>query len=163
MSSDDKIAANRMNAKKSTGPRSAQGKSRAGRNAWRHGWAVVKRVDSTVSADVERMAKAICGDNITPALYRQAIIIAECQLTILKLRAARAGAMERNRVAAPKPARRNRLPGLPTTEEWAIAFVASSVASRVPQQSYFIARPALSAPPMPGWRRRGPRPRAPAP
>jgi hypothetical protein len=124
MSSDDKIAANRMNAKKSTGPRSARGKSRASRNAWRHGWAVVKRDDSTVSADVESMAKAICGDNTTPALYGQAIIIAECQLTILKLRDARAAAMERNRIAAPKPARLNQLPGLPTTEEWAVALAA---------------------------------------
>src|SRR5262245_57716750 len=102
MSSDDKISANRINATKSTGPRSARGKSRASRNARRHGWAV-KRDDSTVSADVERMAKALCGDNTTPALYEQAIIIAECQLLILKLRAAGVAAMERNRIAEPKP------------------------------------------------------------
>ena len=117
MSSDDKISANRINARKSTGPRSAHGKSRASRNALRHGWAV-KGDDSTLSADVERMAKAICGDNTTAALYEQAVIIAECQLLILKLRAAGVAAMERNRVAGPKPEKLNQLPGLPTTAEW---------------------------------------------
>jgi hypothetical protein len=123
MSSDDKISANWINARKSTGPRSARGKSRASRNALRHGWAV-KGDDSTLSADVERMAKAICGDNPTPALYEQAIIIAECQLLILKLRAVRAAAMECNRMAGPKPEKLNQLPGLPTTEERAVALAA---------------------------------------
>jgi hypothetical protein len=123
MSSDDKISANRINARKSTGPRSARGKSRASRNALRHGWAV-KRDDSTVSADVERMAKAICGDNTTAALYQQAVIIAECQLLILKLRAAGVAAMERNRIVGPKPEKLNQRPGLPTTQEWAVALAA---------------------------------------
>ena len=37
MASDRQIAANRRNARKSTGPRSGAGKKRARRNAYRHG------------------------------------------------------------------------------------------------------------------------------
>jgi hypothetical protein len=80
MISEKKILANRLNAKKSTGPRTSRGKSRASGNAWRHGWAVAKPVPPTVSADVERIAKAICGDHASPALYEQAVIIAECEI-----------------------------------------------------------------------------------
>jgi hypothetical protein len=79
MASEKKIAANRLNAKRSTGPRTSRGKSRASGNAWRHGWAVAKGRHSTVSADVGRTAKAICGKYATPALYEQAVDIAECE------------------------------------------------------------------------------------
>src|SRR5262249_3675968 len=89
MTSQKKILTNRLNAKRSTGPRTSQGKARASSNAWRHGWAVGKTVAFAVSADVERMAKAICGDHASPALYEQAVIIAECEMVLLKLRAAR--------------------------------------------------------------------------
>jgi hypothetical protein len=124
MGSDEKITANRINAKKSTGPRTARGKSRASGNAWRHGWAVSNRGDSSVSADVERMAKAICADNTTAALYEQAVTVAENQILILKLRAARVAAIGRARIAGPKSERPNQLPGFPTTDEWVVALTA---------------------------------------
>ena|SRR5262245_30683402 len=96
MTSERKIAANRLNARKSTGPRTARGKSRASGNAWRHGWSVAKIGHSAVSADVERMAKAICGEHATPALYEQAVIIAECEIVLLNLRGAGVAAIERS-------------------------------------------------------------------
>ena len=37
MASEKQIAANRANAQKSTGPKTAAGRSKAGRNAFRHG------------------------------------------------------------------------------------------------------------------------------
>lgn len=40
MASERQIAANRRNAQKSTGPRSAAGKKRASRNAYRHGLSI---------------------------------------------------------------------------------------------------------------------------
>jgi hypothetical protein len=98
MISEKKIAANRLNAKRSTGPRTSGGKSRASGNAWRHGWAVAKSGYSTVPADVERMAKAICGDHASPALYEQVVIIAECEIVLLNLRAARVAAIKRNSI-----------------------------------------------------------------
>ena len=98
MASEKKIAANRLNAKRSTGPRTSRGKSRARGNAWGHGWAVTKHRHAAVSADVERMAKAICGENATPALYEQAVIIAECEIVLLNLRAARVAAIKRHSI-----------------------------------------------------------------
>src|SRR6266550_487903 len=98
MASEKKIAANRLNAKRSAGPRTSRGKSRASGNAWRHGWAVAKSRHSTVSADVEGMAKAICGEYATPALYEQAVIIAECEILLLNLRAARVAAIKRHSI-----------------------------------------------------------------
>jgi hypothetical protein len=107
MTSEKKIAANRLNAKRSTGPRTSWGKSRASGNAWRHGWAVAKTVPSAASADVERMAKAICGDHASPALYEQAVIIAESEMVLLKLRAARVAAIRRHGIVGPQLERRN--------------------------------------------------------
>jgi len=96
MTSETKIAANRTNAKKSTGPTTTRGKSRASGNAWRHGWAVVKKNGSTLPADVERVAAAICSHDSTAALYEQAVIIAECEIFLLKLRAARVAVIQRH-------------------------------------------------------------------
>jgi hypothetical protein len=126
MTSDRKFAANRINAKKSTGPTTSRGKSRASANAWRHGWSVAKKADSTVSADVERMAKAICGDeDPDPAQYEQALIIAEYEIVLLNLRAARIAAIRRNRIIEPTVVPAHQLlPGFPTEEEWAPAFAA---------------------------------------
>jgi|RhiMetdeSRZDD1v2_1073273.scaffolds.fasta_scaffold07499_2 hypothetical protein len=100
MTSETKIASNRRNAKKSTGPKTTRGKSRASANAWRHGWAVVKRNDSTLSLDVERMATAICSQGATAALYHQAVIIAECQIFLHKLRAARVTLQKHSKIGS---------------------------------------------------------------
>src|SRR5262245_54183686 len=110
MTSRKRILANRLNAKRSTGPRTPQGKSRASSNAWRHGWAVGKTAAFVVSADVERMAKAICGDHASPALQEQAVIIAECEMVLFKLRAARVAAIRRHGIVGRELERRNRDP-----------------------------------------------------
>jgi hypothetical protein len=124
MTSETKIASNRANAKKSTGPKTARGKSRASGNAWRHGWADAKRDDSTVSAEVKRMATAICGGNATTALYQHAVVIAECEILLLKLRAARVAAIQRNRIIGPTTEPNNQLSGVPTMEEFGAALEA---------------------------------------
>jgi hypothetical protein len=99
MISDRKIAANRLNARKSTGPRTARGKARASGNARRHGWSVMRIGQCEISVDVERMAKSICCDDAAPALYEQALIIAECEILLLNLRAARVASMQPDRLA----------------------------------------------------------------
>jgi hypothetical protein len=124
MTSEIKLASNRTNAKKNTGPKTARGKSRASRNAWRHGWAVAKRDDSAVSADVKRMATAICGGSATTALYQHAVIIAECETLLLKLRAARVAAIQRNRIIEPMTEPTNQLSGVPTIKEFGAALEA---------------------------------------
>jgi hypothetical protein len=94
MTSARRIAANRENARKSTGPRTQRGKSRASRNAVRHGLAAVNIGDSGVSDQVQRLAKAICKDESDPFRYEQAVIIAETQILLGRVRAARIAAIE---------------------------------------------------------------------
>jgi hypothetical protein len=116
MSSEHQIAANRENAKKSTGPRTRRGKSRAGGNAVRHGLAAVNFGDSGISDQVQRLAKAICNDESDPFRYEQAVIIAESQILVARVRAARIAAIERSRKpgnAVEQPL----IPGFPTEEE----------------------------------------------
>jgi hypothetical protein len=96
MTSEFKVLANRQNAKKSTGPRTKTGKSRASRNALRHG---LERVDFGTPgypAQVERLARAICPDASDPFRYEQALIIAESQMFLARVRAARIAAIERH-------------------------------------------------------------------
>lgn len=120
MTSERKIAANRINASKSTGPKTAKGKDRASRNALRHGLATITRHNLSVSAQIERIARAICGDGAPPAQYEQALIIAESEVVLLHVRSARVAAIERARRIAPSS---NALvPGFPTDQEWMHAF-----------------------------------------
>ena len=63
MSSDKQIAANRLNAKNSTGPRTERGKRRSRRNAFRHGLAAETVIGSLENAaDYEALAAAIHTD-----------------------------------------------------------------------------------------------------
>ena len=121
MTSDKKIAANRLNAKKSTGPTSLCGKLQSSRNAWRHGLAAATNLEPTVSTDVKGMANAICGNKrADPDLYDLAVTIARWQIVLLKVRAARIAAIERQHMTHPKLDHlKRRVPGLPTDEAWA--------------------------------------------
>jgi hypothetical protein len=121
MSSDRKITANRINAKKSTGPRTLRGKLQSSRNAWRHGLAAATNPEPTVSTDVKRMAKVICGDqHANPELYDVAVTIARWQMVLLKVRAARIAAIEGQRMTDSKLHRLEQLvPDVPTEEAWA--------------------------------------------
>jgi hypothetical protein len=90
MASDRKIAANRENAKKSTGPRSEMGQRRSRRNAFRHGLAIDLGSEPSFSAGVEMMAKAItsaCGQETAGVLARQ---LAEAEVDLLRIREIRA-------------------------------------------------------------------------
>jgi hypothetical protein len=95
MPSDRKVAANRKNAQRSTGPRAAHAKKRIRRNALRHGLAamVVNDVPG-IPADVKRLAQAICGADGDRAQQEHALIIAECELILLRVRATRANILE---------------------------------------------------------------------
>jgi hypothetical protein len=103
MTSDKKITANRINAKKSTGPTSLRGKLQSSRNALRHGLAAAMNAGPTISADVKRMANAICGnEHADPDLYDLAVTIARWQIVLLKVRAARSAAFELQNTIEPK-------------------------------------------------------------
>ena len=118
MTSDKKIAANRINAKKSTGPTSLRGKLQSSRNAWRHGFAAATNPEPTVSADVKRMANAICGnERADPDPYDLAVTIARWQIVLLKVRANRIATFERQPMTHPKQDRLKQ--PVPIDEAWA--------------------------------------------
>jgi hypothetical protein len=95
MTSDRKIAANRRNSQQSTGPRSVQAKQRIRRNALRHGLRAVALRTPAISTEVDRLATAICGKDAYPADREQALIIAESELILLWVRAARVDVIEK--------------------------------------------------------------------
>jgi hypothetical protein len=88
MTSERKIAANRRNASRSTGPRSAAGKARSSRNALRHGLTISLAGDTSRSADIERLAHAIAGTS-DPSRFHFACHAAQAELEILRVRIAR--------------------------------------------------------------------------
>lgn len=90
MTSEKKVAANRTNGNKSSGPKTLSGKLQSSRNAWRHGLAAAADAEPVASPAVKRMAKAICGDEYTdPDLYDLAVAIARWQIVLLKVRTTR--------------------------------------------------------------------------
>jgi hypothetical protein len=101
MTSEAKIAANRRNAQRSTGPRAAPAKARVRRNALRHGLAALVVEDPAVSAEVGRVAAGICGAETDPLDREQVMIVAEAQVTLKRIRKARTEIMEQMSPALP--------------------------------------------------------------
>jgi hypothetical protein len=85
MSSQARIAANKRNAARSTGPLTAAGKRRASRNARKHGLSVSIRHEPGISNKIEDLARAIVGNNATPRRLRAARGVAEAQLELRRL------------------------------------------------------------------------------
>jgi hypothetical protein len=77
MTSERKIAANRQNSRRSSGPRSTAGARRASRNSLRHGLAAITHRPLAPTGDIERLARAICGQDDDPLLFNAAVTVAE--------------------------------------------------------------------------------------
>jgi hypothetical protein len=103
MTSERKIAANRMNAKKSCGPRSAAGKRRVRYNPLRHGLAAALHLHCELPRDIERTARAICADDANPLLFEQALVIAECEMAMGLVRTQWIAVIERLRDVSASP------------------------------------------------------------
>jgi hypothetical protein len=101
MPSDRKIAANRQNSQRSTGPRTALAKKRVRGNALRHGLAAAIVNAPEIPDETDRLAQAICGSQAGPSQREQAQIIAECELQLLRVRAARVRIFEEISFKAP--------------------------------------------------------------
>jgi hypothetical protein len=97
MTSARKIAANRINAQRSSGPKSTVGKGRVSSNALRHGLAAQKHFGAMRSRDIDLMARAMCGDDIDPLLFEQAQLIAESELLLRCVRVEQLAVIERLR------------------------------------------------------------------
>ncbi len=95
MASASRRRANRRNAARSTGPRSADGKARASRNARRHGLEAIRFDEAGISTKVQRIRQALCPPGAGLLWRDQATIIAESTVMISRVRAARVAALAR--------------------------------------------------------------------
>jgi hypothetical protein len=80
MISDKQLRANRANAARSAGPRTANGKAALRLNARRHGLAAALRLDPGEEQEVDRLARAIMGEEVGDDLWELARRIAEAEI-----------------------------------------------------------------------------------
>ena len=95
MATERQIAANRRNARKSTGPKSRSGKRRSATNARKHGLAQHIAAQAEYARLVDALAYEIVGD--TPSAIKRvyARVIAECEFELYRVRCVRVGLIER--------------------------------------------------------------------
>ncbi|MCB5176418.1 hypothetical protein [Microvirga lenta] len=117
MTSQRKITANRANAQRSTGPRSAAGKASSRRNATRHSLAVPVSAVPDLARAAAQLARHIAGGQTTnPAIVEAATQLAEAAIDVLRVRQARAqaiGELVSLLDLPPPPPADKRLPPLP--------------------------------------------------
>jgi len=89
MTSQRKISANRANARRSTGAKTADGKRRSARNAVRHALSIPVQSDPKLSEPVETLTRQIAGCSRIPRLEQLARHIAEAQIEFCRARHAR--------------------------------------------------------------------------
>jgi hypothetical protein len=89
LTSQRKIRANRENARASPGPKTAQGRARAARNALRHGLSLPVYSDPALSDEVKALAREIAGTDANPEIQELARRVAGAQLDLRRVRYAR--------------------------------------------------------------------------
>jgi hypothetical protein len=89
VTSEQKKTANKRNALRSTGPRTAQGKSRSSRNSRRHGLTINIFLDRDWSSRVEKLARAIASDQNDLRRLEHARALAGALLEELRVQALR--------------------------------------------------------------------------
>ena len=87
--SERKIRANRANARTSTGPKTAQGRTRSARNALRHALSLPVYSDLILCEEVEALAREIAGTDANAEMRELARRIAEAQIDLRRVRCAR--------------------------------------------------------------------------
>jgi len=87
--SERKIRANRANARASTGPKTAQGRTRSARNALRHALSLPVYSDKALSEEVEALAREIARTDASAEMQELARRVAEAQIDVLRVRHAR--------------------------------------------------------------------------
>jgi hypothetical protein len=90
MASEKQIAANRANAKRSTGPKSPAGKMASSRNAFRHGLSSpLQQLYPVISRKVYAIAQELAGEEADEDRLTSAADFARAQLELLRIRATR--------------------------------------------------------------------------
>jgi hypothetical protein len=94
MSSAQQIEANRRNAQKSKGPRTATGKARASRNSRKHALCTISRNNPHFAPRIDAIAREICSEATNAELWEQALIIGECTTLLACAQAERIALIE---------------------------------------------------------------------
>jgi hypothetical protein len=94
MSSQARMAANKHNAVRGTGPVTGSGKQRASRNALKHGLSTNIRHPPDISCKIEALAVAIAGANSTPRRLQAARGIAAAELELRRVQEFRLALIE---------------------------------------------------------------------
>jgi hypothetical protein len=95
MASERQIAANRRNARKSTGPRSGAARKRASRNAYRHGLTLSITSTAAYAKHLDKLVRQIAGDTKDAILLERARAIAQAELDLARVRRAKVALIER--------------------------------------------------------------------
>jgi len=95
MATERQISANRRNARKSTGPRSRAGKSRASRNSYRHGLSVGVAARAKFAKPVETLALKIAGAGADAVSLEFARAAAQAEFDLAQIRRVRVALIER--------------------------------------------------------------------
>jgi len=95
MASERQIAANRRNARKSTGPRSGAGRKRASSNAYRHGLSLSITSTAAFAKQLDKLARKIAGDSEDAMVLERARAIAQAELDLARVRRAKVALIER--------------------------------------------------------------------
>jgi hypothetical protein len=119
MATEKQIAANRANAKRSTGPRTLAGKLKSSRNAYRHGLSSPPRLDTVMSAETEVIVRALIHGDENEEKMRVAAEFAAAHLELLRIRSMRADAMAKVDLARPDIEELQRLAALDRYERYA--------------------------------------------
>ena len=96
MSSAKQIEANRRNAQKSKGPRTAAGKAPASCNSRKHALTTISRNHPLYAPRIEAIARAICSEASNAELWKQALTIGECTTLLACAQAERIALIERS-------------------------------------------------------------------
>jgi hypothetical protein len=84
-----------MKRRNSTGPQSAVGKVRSSYNALRHGLAAKVRCQPASAAEIDQLARAMCGNDEDSVLFTAARAIAEHEFVLSAVRGQKIVAIER--------------------------------------------------------------------
>ena len=83
------MAANLRNAQRSTGPRTAAGKSTSSRNALRHGLSRPQEMNAATEADIHQLTNEIVGHCVNNYRLRYATEAATALLDLIRIRKVR--------------------------------------------------------------------------
>jgi hypothetical protein len=95
MATERQIAANRLNARKSTGPRSEGAKKRASRNAYRHGLSLSLTSSAAIAKRLDVLARKIAGNSKNVIILEHARAAAQAELDLERVRQVRVALIER--------------------------------------------------------------------